>query len=75
MSRAVPTEFVVGNMVLRVLKLVREEHSRLLLGGGDETLLMLADPYDSLHVSQFVLKRIISLLNIVVLCSEVVESS
>lgn len=42
-----PTEFVVGNMVLRILKLVREEQTRLILGSDDVAP---ADAADALHV-------------------------
>uniref|UniRef100_A0A914UNG6 Translation initiation factor eIF2B subunit beta n=1 Tax=Plectus sambesii TaxID=2011161 RepID=A0A914UNG6_9BILA len=45
-TAAEPTEFVVGNMVLRILKLVREEQTRLILGSDDVAL---ADPADALH--------------------------
>jgi len=45
--QAVPNIFVVGNMVKRVLKLVREENLRLQRGGEDEA--SITDPYESLH--------------------------
>lgn len=46
MANAAPTEFIVRNMMLRVLKLIREERARQ-VKGTDE---IVTDPHDALNV-------------------------